>query len=57
MANTSYTPLELDKVISIVKDAFTSATERDIYTGDCLQIFIIRKGQPVEVQHYPLKRD
>ncbi|KAI9484640.1 nucleophile aminohydrolase [Zychaea mexicana] len=57
MANSKYTPMELDKVISVVKDAFTSATERDIYTGDCLQIFIIRKGQPVETQHYPLKRD
>ncbi|KAI9264054.1 nucleophile aminohydrolase [Phascolomyces articulosus] len=57
MANSTYTPMELDQVISIVKDAFTSATERDIYTGDCLQIFIIRKGQPVELQHYPLKRD
>ena len=57
MANTSYTPLELDRVISIVRDAFTSATERDIYTGDTLQVFIIRKGQPVELQEFPLKRD
>lgn len=57
MQGASYTPLELDQVLRIVKDAFTSATERDIYTGDCLQIFIIRKGRPVEVQHYSLKRD
>ncbi|KAG5462800.1 MAG: proteasome subunit beta type-1, partial [Olpidium bornovanus] len=32
------TPLPLDKVLRIVKDAFTSATERDIHTGDYLQL-------------------
>ncbi|KAI8067811.1 nucleophile aminohydrolase [Gongronella butleri] len=57
MQNVSHAPLELDEVLRIVKDAFTSATERDIYTGDTLQICIIRKDQPVEVQYYPLKRD
>ncbi|CAO3623233.1 unnamed protein product [Cunninghamella echinulata] len=55
--NVSKEPLELDTVLRIVKDAFTSATERDIYTGDNLDIFIIRKGQPVELQQYPLKKD
>ncbi|KAI8391052.1 nucleophile aminohydrolase [Radiomyces spectabilis] len=49
--------LDLDTAIRIVKDAFTSATERDIYTGDSLQIFIIRKDRDVELQTYPLKRD
>ncbi|KAG0169803.1 Proteasome subunit beta type-1 [Apophysomyces sp. BC1034] len=55
--NASTAPLQLEEAIRIVKDAFTSATERDIYTGDNLQIFIIRKGQEVEVQNYALKRD
>ncbi|SAM01969.1 hypothetical protein [Absidia glauca] len=55
--NVSHAPLELDEVLRIVKDAFTSATERDIYTGDNLQICIIRKDRPVEVQHFPLKKD
>jgi 20S proteasome subunit beta 6 len=55
--NVSQAPLELDEVLRIVKDAFTSATERDIYTGDNLQICIIRKDRPVEVQHFPLKKD
>ncbi|KAI9024385.1 nucleophile aminohydrolase [Phycomyces nitens] len=55
--NGNNAPLDLPTVIGIVKDAFTSATERDIYTGDNLQIFVIRKGQPVEVLTYPLKRD
>ncbi|KAF7732556.1 Proteasome subunit beta type-1 [Apophysomyces ossiformis] len=55
--NAPNTSIQLDEAIRIVKDAFTSATERDIYTGDSLQIFIIRKGQEVEVLNYPLKRD
>ncbi|KAI9266148.1 nucleophile aminohydrolase [Helicostylum pulchrum] len=57
MANRSFENMELEEVLKIVKDAFTSATERDIYTGDNLQIFIIRKDQPVEVQVHELKRD
>ncbi|KAK4514251.1 uncharacterized protein ATC70_001841 [Mucor velutinosus] len=57
MANRKFEDMELDEVLKIVKDAFTSATERDIYTGDNLQIFIIRKDQPVEVQLHPLKKD
>jgi 20S proteasome subunit beta 6 len=57
MANRSFEDMELDEVLKIVKDAFTSATERDIYTGDNLQIFIIRANQPVEVQLHPLKKD
>jgi 20S proteasome subunit beta 6 len=57
MANKKFEEMELDEVLKIVKDAFTSATERDIYTGDNLQIFIIRKDQPVEVQLHPLKND
>lgn len=57
MQNVSSDDLELDEAIKVVKDAFTSATERDIYTGDNLQIFIIRKDQPVEMQLHPLKKD
>jgi len=48
--------LPLDTVLRITKDAFTSATERDIHTGDCLEIFIVTKNG-VEVQQYPLKQD
>ncbi|KAI7869865.1 nucleophile aminohydrolase [Spinellus fusiger] len=55
--NVSKEPLDLETVLGIVKDAFSSATERDIYTGDYLQIFIIRKGQDVETLTYPLKKD
>jgi 20S proteasome subunit beta 6 len=57
MEGVTFETMELNDVIRIVKDAFTSATERDIYTGDNLQIFIVRKDQPVEVQVHPLKKD
>lgn len=48
--------LSLDNVLRIVKDAFTSATERDIHTGDYLQIMIVR-STGVEEQKFPLKFD
>ncbi|ORZ35218.1 proteasome beta subunit [Catenaria anguillulae PL171] len=48
--------LPLDKAIQLVKDAFTSATERDIYTGDQVEIYIITKDG-VRKESYPLKRD
>ncbi|CAG8498700.1 5670_t:CDS:2 [Cetraspora pellucida] len=48
--------LSLDRALCIAKDAFTSATERDIYTGDYLEIYII-KGDGVTIENYPLKKD
>jgi 20S proteasome subunit beta 6 len=48
--------LPLDKALTIAKDAFTSAVERDMYTGDYLEIFIMTKDG-VEVQKYDLKKD
>ncbi|KAJ3051369.1 Proteasome subunit beta type-1 [Rhizophlyctis rosea] len=45
-----------EEVVRIVKDSFTSATERDIYTGDYVEIFIVTAGG-IDVQRVPLKRD
>ncbi|KAJ3188357.1 Proteasome subunit beta type-1 [Gaertneriomyces sp. JEL0708] len=45
-----------EEVLKVTKDAFTSATERDIYTGDNLEIFVVRKDG-VRKELYPLKRD
>ena len=45
-----------EQVIRITKDSFTSATERDIYTGDYLEIFVIT-SKGVEVQKMDLKKD
>ncbi|CUM62974.1 uncharacterized protein PRCAT00000534001 [Priceomyces carsonii] len=48
--------LELSEVLELVKDAFSSATERHIQVGDGLEIFIVTKDG-VKVEYFPLKRD
>ncbi|EGV61484.1 Proteasome subunit beta type-6 [Yamadazyma tenuis] len=48
--------LELDEVLELVKDAFSSATERHIQVGDGLEIHIVTK-EGVRVEYFPLKRD
>lgn len=48
--------LELDEVIKLVRDAFTSATERHIEVGDGLEILIVTK-EGIERQYFPLKMD
>ncbi|KAK2076289.1 hypothetical protein QBZ16_001221 [Prototheca wickerhamii] len=48
--------LPLEVAVDLVKSAFTSAGERDIYTGDDVEILIITKDG-VETQNLPLKRD
>ncbi|RKO89514.1 nucleophile aminohydrolase [Blyttiomyces helicus] len=48
--------LSFDHVVRLVKDAFTGATERDIYTGDYLEIFIVRAGG-ITKEKIDLKKD
>lgn len=48
--------LTREKAVQIIKDSFTSATERDIHTGDYLEIFIVDKTG-VSVQKMDLKKD
>ncbi|KAJ1666236.1 Proteasome subunit beta type-6 [Coemansia sp. RSA 1813] len=45
-----------EQATKLAIDAFTSATERDIYTGDWLEIFII-DSQGVHVEKRELKHD
>ena len=49
-------PLSRDRVVGLVKDAFTSATERHIEVGDGLQMLVITKSGIEEI-YTPLKRD
>lgn len=50
------TPLDKDTTIGLVKDIFTSAAERDIYTGDAVDIQVITKSG-IENHRFPLRRD
>lgn len=48
--------LLLEPCVELVKDAFTSAGERDIYTGDMVEICkITAKG--VEIEKFELRAD
>lgn len=49
-------PLPREDVEKIVRDAFTSAVERHIEVGDCLQIMTVTKDG-VEEKFVPLKKD
>ena len=48
--------LTVDEVVRLVRDAFTSATERHIHVGDGLEILIVTKDG-VRKEFYELKRD
>lgn len=56
MAEKPNIPLTIDRAVDLVTDAFISAAERDIYTGDGVLISIITdKG--VETRKIPLRKD
>lgn len=48
--------LSIEEVIKLVRDSFTSATERHIHVGDGLEILIVTKDG-VRKEYYDLKRD
>ena len=48
--------LSVDATVDLVKDAFVSASERDIRTGDSVEICVVTK-EGVQVQTMELNRD
>jgi len=48
--------LNLAETIDLVKDVYTAAGERDIYTGDTVNIAIITK-EGVKIENFQLKKD
>lgn len=49
--------LTSDQMVKLVKQAFTCAGERDIYTGDFVEIHVITKDAGVTVEKFALKDD
>ncbi|CAI8048874.1 Proteasome subunit beta type-1-B [Geodia barretti] len=49
-------PLSQDKAVALVQDVFSAAAERDIYTGDGLEICVITAAG-VDMKRVPLRRD
>lgn len=49
-------PSHRDQVVATIKDAFSAAAERDIYTGDTLVINITSRDG-VQSEHFSLRRD
>ena len=49
-------PLTEDKAVSLVRDVFTTAAERDIYTGDAVVISVIKKDCVITYP-FPLRKD
>ncbi|XP_043463172.1 proteasome subunit beta type-1 [Leptopilina heterotoma] len=54
--NVEKIPLTVEKALKILKDVFTAAAERDIYTGDSILIKIITK-QGVKSETFELRKD
>lgn len=50
------TPLTAEEAVAIVKDVFIAIAERDIYTGDSVEINLIRKGG-ITTEIFELKKD
>jgi len=56
MQNVEKTALSQEKAVNLVKDVFISASERDIYTGDEVELHVITKDG-VKTERFPLRKD
>eukprot|EP00759_Apiculatamorpha_spiralis_P041269 PhF_6_TR39871/c0_g1_i1/m.59282/K02732/PSMB1; 20S proteasome subunit beta 6 len=53
-----YVDMSLAEAVTLVKDAFTGAGERDIYTGDSVMIYTLTKEKGViETERFELRKD
>jgi len=49
--------LSAERAHNLVKDVFTSAAERDIYTGDAVKIALVRADEGSDVEQFSLRKD
>lgn len=56
MEGTNPEPYNMEKALSVIKDAFISAAERDILTGDRIVLNIITKDG-VKEDSFELRKD
>ncbi|VDM51818.1 unnamed protein product [Angiostrongylus costaricensis] len=50
-------PLTLQRATSLIKDAFRTAAEREISTGDKIHLVIAESGKPIQQTYIPLRED
>jgi 20S proteasome subunit beta 6 len=50
-------PSSPEEITTILIDAFQSAAERDIYTGDSVEVIILRVGQEPEKKNFKIRSD
>ncbi|XP_063690384.1 proteasome subunit beta type-1-B-like [Bolinopsis microptera] len=55
-SNVDPTPLSRDRARTMVRDIFAAASERDIYTGDEVEISVV-DANGIETQRFPLRSD
>ena len=56
MTNVTKEPISVERAVSIVKDAFISAAEREIHTGDAIVINVITKSG-IREERFALRKD
>lgn len=56
--NTKLPPITRERAVALIKDAFVSAAERDIYTGDSISIRVMTADAGLwEEEKFELRRD
>lgn len=56
MSNATREPITAERAVSIIKDAFISAAEREVHTGDSIIINIIDKNG-IREERFSLRKD